>query len=67
MTDHRPECHEIAICVCYEIDACEQRTLNAAEEAVAKIWENHPGSDWDDFMRQIQNCFDSLRGMRDDQ
>jgi hypothetical protein len=25
MTDHRPECHEIAFCICYELDACEKR------------------------------------------
>jgi hypothetical protein len=25
MDNHRPECHEIAFCICYELDACEKR------------------------------------------
>ena len=61
MTDHRPECHEIGFCMCYELNDCEQRTLDEAEQAVAKIWENHPSSDWDEFMKEIQMAFDAIR------
>ena len=61
MTDHRPECHEVGFCMCYELNACEQRTLDEAEQAVAKIWESHPNSDWDEFMKEIQMAFDTIR------
>ena len=39
----------------------ERRTLDEAEQAVAKIWENHPNSDWDEFMKEIQMAFDAIR------
>jgi hypothetical protein len=53
--------------MCYELNACEQRTLDEAEQAVAKIWENHPNSDWDEFMKEIQMAFDTIRLLKENQ
>jgi hypothetical protein len=39
----------------------DERTLDEAEQAVAKIWESHPNSDWDEFMKEIQMAFDAIR------
>jgi ribosomal 50S subunit-associated protein YjgA (DUF615 family) len=51
--------------MCHELDACEKRTLNEAEQAIAKIWENHPDSDWDEFMKEIQMAFDAIRLLKE--
>ncbi len=41
MSNHKPEClHEypdLPVCICDEISACEQRTLDAAQEAVDRL------------------------------
>jgi hypothetical protein len=71
MTGHLPECYEPGAttfeqaCICEQLRACEQRTLDEAEQAVAKIWENHPNSDWDEFMKEIQMAFDTIRLLKE--
>lgn len=75
MTEHLPECHlwlepmlsEQDWCICARLRACEQRTLDAAREAVAAIAEAQTSerSPWelvvvDDAVAAI----DALRGDR---